>query len=149
LILIASGLFAWLVHGDNGHGMSWSVVGLLVCLATAGELAEMLAGSAGAARRGASRRGLTMSLMGSFVGSVAGAFIGLPIPVVGSAVAAMLFGALGAFGGAFLGERAAERSLGERMSIGSAALVGRVWGTASKLLIGVIMVVVAACDALI
>ncbi len=149
LILAFSGLFAWLVHSASGQGMSWSVVGVLACLATAGELAEMLAGSAGAARRGASRRGLVMSLVGSFVGSIAGAIIGLPIPIVGSAVAAMLFGAIGAFVGAFLGERATERSLGERMSIGSAALVGRVLGTASKLVIGVIMVVVAAFDALV
>jgi uncharacterized protein YqgC (DUF456 family) len=148
LIAAMCGLFAWLVHGDNGQGMSWFVVGLLVCLAGAGEVAEMLAGSAGAARRGASRRGMMMSLVGSFVGSIAGAFVGLPIPIVGSAVAAMLFGAIGAFVGAFLGERAEERSLGERMSIGSAALVGRVLGTASKLLVGVVMVVVAAVDAL-
>ena len=90
-----------------------------------------------------------MSLVGSIVGSFAGAIIGLPIPVVGSAVAAMLFGAGGAFVGAFLGERATERSLGERMSIGTAALVGRVLGTTGKLLIGVMMVVIAGFDAFI
>ena len=128
--------------------ISWSVVGLLACLAVAGELAETLVGSAGAARRGASRRALVMSLVGSTAGSIAGAFIGVPIPIVGSAVAALLFGAIGAFVGAFLGERATQRTLGERTSIGTAALVGRLLGTAGKLLIGVIMVVIAAFDAL-
>jgi uncharacterized protein YqgC (DUF456 family) len=148
LIVVFAGLFAWLVGTESGLGVSWSVVGLLVCLATAGEIAETLAGTAGAARLGASRRALLMSFVGSFAGSIAGAFIGVPIPIVGSAVAALLFGAIGAFVGAFLGERAAQRSLGERMSIGTAALVGRMLGTTGKLLIGVIMVVVAAFDAL-
>ena len=147
LIAVFSGLFAWLVRTESGQGISWSVVGLLVCLAILGELVETLAGSVGAVRRGASRRALMMSLVGSFAGSIAGAFIGVPIPIVGSAVSALLFGAIGAFVGAFLGERAEQRSLSERMSIGTAALVGRVLGTTGKLLIGVIMVVIPAFDA--
>ena len=146
LIVLGAGVFAWFVEAESGPGMSWSIVILLVGLAGAGELAEMLAGSVTAARRGASRRGLLMSLVGSFVGSVSGAFIGLPIPVVGSAVAVVVFGAAGAFVGAFLGERTAERNLDERLAIGAAALVGRVLGTTAKLAISVIMVVVAAFD---
>lgn len=44
--------------------MRWWAVGGLVALAGLGELLELLAGAAGAAKLGASRRSIVMSMLG-------------------------------------------------------------------------------------
>ena len=58
-------------------------------------------------------------------------------------------GGAGAWGGAYLGEMWKGRSQPERLAAGKGALVGRVLGTFSKLLVGVIMVAVFTAAAFI
>jgi uncharacterized protein YqgC (DUF456 family) len=148
LIVLFSALFAWLVRGPDGlPAMSGYVVVVLLLLALAGELVEFLAGMAGAARQRASRRSLALSLVGSIVGSLAGVAVGLPVPVVGSAVAAVVGGALGAFLGAAIGEHWKGTDPQRTLAVGSAAFWGRLWGTAGKLAVGAVMVIVATVDA--
>jgi hypothetical protein len=93
----AHGLFTWLVPHDGSRGVMWNTVWILLTLAVAGEIVEFLAGGTGAANRGASRRSIWLSLIGALVGSVGGAIVGLPIALVGSPIAALLGGAVGAF----------------------------------------------------
>lgn len=147
MIVLFSGLFAWLVQTDAGHGMSWWIVGLLAALAAGGELVEMLASSAGAAKLGASRRALVLSLVGSIAGSIVGVFVGLPVPIVGSAIAVVVFGAGGAFAGAVVGEKWKGSLTQDSVAIGNAAFWGRILGTVGKVAIGISMLVIATVDA--
>lgn len=148
LILLFTALFAWLLpEQPDGVGVSWTIVGVLLVLAVIGEIVEFLAGAAGAAKLGGSRRAVALSVIGAIVGSIGGALIGVPIPIVGPIIGAVGGGGLGAFAGAYAGESWKGRLAEERMAISKAALVGRLLGTLGKLLIGVVMVIVAAVDA--
>lgn len=125
--------------------MDWPTVVVLLLLAGLGEALEMIAGAAGAAKKGASRRSVALSLVGAMAGSIAGAMAGVPIAVVGSLIAAVLGGAIGAFGGAYLGEYWKGVATHEdRVAIGSAAFTGKIAGTAAKILVGAVMCAVFA-----
>ncbi len=147
IVVLAAG-FAWLE--PRARGLGWGTVAALVALAIAGEIIEALAGAAGAARRGGSRRGMALSLVGAAAGSMVGVALGLPIPipVVSSAIAAVVGGAMGAFAGAMLGEHWKGRPVGHQLQIGRAAPFGRLWGTVGKLVVGIVMLVLVAADVL-
>jgi uncharacterized protein YqgC (DUF456 family) len=141
-------LFAWLVPHESSRGLSWTTVWILLALATVGEIIEFVAGAAGAAKRGASRRSIWLSLLGALAGSIVGAIVGLPIALVGSPIAALLGGAAGAFIGAYLGETSAERSHHHSAEVAKGAFLGRLWGTVGKFAVGAVMLGVTAVDAL-
>ena len=147
-IAALAGGFAWLYRDDPTHGLSWGIVTALLVLAAIGELVEFAASAAGAARHGASRRAMVLAAIGTFVGSLAGAIIGVPIPIIGPVVAAVGGGALGAFGGAYLGEIWKGKASQERMAVSSGALVGRILGSVAKLLLGIVMVIIVSIGAL-
>ena len=144
-------LFALFVHLPSGAGISLWSAGVVVALALLGELIEVVAGAAGAAKSGGSRRGMILSMVGAMLASMAGASLGffIPIPVVGPLIGAVAGGAVGAFAGAYAGESWKGRSEDQRFAIGRAAMIGRVLGTVGKLGIGAIMVVVAAVAAFV
>jgi hypothetical protein len=150
VIVALAALFAFfLPEQENGLGISWWAVGGLALLAGIGELLEFAAGAAGAAKQGASRRSMALSLVGAAVGSIGGALVGVPIPIVGPIVAALGGGAAGAFAGAYLGETwKGGRADHEKLSISKAALVGRLLGTVGKLLVGIAMVAYATVESL-
>jgi uncharacterized protein len=147
-LLGLTALFAWLIPHDNSRGISSSAVWILLALAIAGEVIEFVAGAAGAAKRGASRRSIWLSLIGALAGSIGGAIVGLPIAIVGSPIAALLGGAAGAFAGAYLGETWAERPHGQSFEVAKGAFLGRLWGTVGKFAVGAVMLGVTAVDAL-
>ena len=151
-IVVATALFAWLVpsSADTPH-VSWAVVGLLVVLAIVGEVCEFAASAAGAAKQGASRRAIALSVVGAMAGSMIGIAAGvlIPIPIIGSLIGAVSGGALGAFGGAYLGEHWKGSPADQRQSVAEGAFVGRFLGTFAKLAVGAIMVVVATLDSII
>lgn len=144
-------LFVLFIHGSSGSGIGWPMFAVVLTLAVLGEVAELVAGAAGAAKSGGSRRGMLLAMLGAMAGSIAGGLLGvfIPIPVVGSLVGAIVGGALGAFGGAYAGESWKGRSGDERLAISRAAMVGRVLGTVGKLGIGAIMVVVTTIAAFV
>lgn len=119
--------------------MDWPTVAVLFVLAGVGEFLETVTGAAGAAKRGAARRSMVLSVIGAMVGSIVGATAGIPVPLVGPLIAAVLGGALGAFGGAYLGEAWRGSAHDDRVSISSAAFTGKIAGTAAKILIGAVM----------
>jgi uncharacterized protein YqgC (DUF456 family) len=147
-LLGLASLFAWLVPHDSSRGVSWNTVWILLALAIAGEIIEFVAGAAGAAKRGASRRSIWLSLIGGLAGSIGGAIVGLPIALIGSPIAALLGGATGAFVGAYLGESWAKRPQGQSLEVAKGAFVARLWGTVGKLAVGAVMLGVTAVDAL-
>lgn len=123
-------------------GFSWYVVVGVVVLALLGELFELAAGALGVAKVGGSRRSVALALVGSLAGGIAGLFVPIPIPLFGPLLGAVLCGGLGAFAGAVAGERSRGQNLDESIPVGKAAFWGRILGTASKLTIGFLMVVV-------
>lgn len=141
-------LFAWLVPADGGRELTWTTVGTLAALAVLGEVIEFAAGAAGAAKQGASRRAVALSLLGALIGSIVGAIVGLPVPIVGSLAAALLGGAAGAFAGAYLGETWKQRPHETGVAVGKAAFVGRLWGTVGKFAVGAVMLGILAADLL-
>ncbi len=140
-------LFAWLIPADAGRGVTWTTVAVLLALAVLGEVIEFGAGAAGAAKQGASKRGVALSMVGAVVGSVLGLMAGAPIPIVGSFVMALVGGAAGAFFGAYLGETWKGRPEEDRVAAGRGAFAGRIWGTVGKLAVGAIMLAILAWDA--
>ena len=149
IIAVCTALFAGLVHGATGQGIHWLTAGFVILLAVVGEILEVALGAAGAAKQGASRRAMLLSLVGTVAGSLMGAIAGTPIPVLGTILGALGGGALGAFGGAWLGEAWKGTDTDQRTRVGKAALTGRLIGTAAKLFVGGVMFVVAAFDAFV
>jgi uncharacterized protein len=149
LIVAAAAVFALLLPEDAGRGITWITVGILVGLAILGEIIEFGAGAAGAAKQGASRRAIVLSIIGAMVGSITGLAIGAPIPILGSFIMAVLGGAAGAFAGGYLGEAWKGRTEEERMAVGRGAFSGRLWGTVGKLAVGAIMLAILAWDAFV
>jgi uncharacterized protein YqgC (DUF456 family) len=148
MVALAAVCAFFLPEQEGGLGVSWWAVLVLALLAGLGELIEFAAGAAGAAKQGASRRAMMLSLVGAIIGSVAGAIIGLPIPFVGPVVAALGGAGAGAFLGAYLGETWKGRSGEERMNVSKGALVGRLLGTVGKLMVGSVMVVYVTFESL-
>jgi uncharacterized protein YqgC (DUF456 family) len=131
LLLALAGLAEWTTPAQLFSGMTVAVV---LILAVLGEAWEFFAGSAGAKRAGAGRRGALGALGGGLVGAVLGTFL-IPAPVIGT----LLGGGLGAFAGAAGLERRGGRDLRESLRIGRAAGVGHALGLAGKLAASVLV----------
>ena len=140
LVAIAAGL-AYFVNDAVYIDIHSPTVGAILALAVFGEVVEFVAGAAGVKQLGGSRCGGALAVLGSVVGAIAGFFIGVPVPVVGSLIAALLFGGAGAFGGAVAGERWSGKDWDVSIRIGLGALCGKVLGTVLKTLCGTVMLV--------
>lgn len=128
--------------GDAAQGLNWHGVVLLAVIAAGGEVLEVTAGAAGAAKQGASRRAIVLAVAGTFFGSITGAIMGLPIAVFGLLFGALAGGVGGAFAGAYLGEMWKHGRAGKSASVGWGAAIGRLLGTLGKLLAGAVMIVI-------
>lgn len=142
IIVGLAAAFASVLPAANASGLGWEAVGLLIALAVGGEVLETMAGAAGAARKGASRRAMVLAVVGTIAGSITGAIVGLPVPIVGPVLGALAGGAGGAFAGAYLGEMWKGSNADDRFAISWGALIGRLLGTAGKLAVGTVMLVV-------
>ncbi len=145
LIVGLAAIFTYLLPpAEYGRGFGWITVAVLALIAVLGEVIEFAAGAAGAAKHGASRRAMFLSIVGAAVGSITGAAVGIPVPIIGPLVAAVGGGAAGAFGGAYLGEIWKGKLHPERTAVSTGALIGRLFGTVGKLAAGAAMVAVLA-----
>jgi uncharacterized protein len=147
LIVAVTAVFAAVFPEDAGRGIGWTAVAILAALALAGEVLEFVAGAAVAGKRGGSRRGMVLAIVGTILGSLSGALVSLPVPLLGPILGALGGGVLGAFIGAWAGEIWKGRSWDAGIQIATAAVIGRLLGTAGKLILGAMMVVIAAVDA--
>lgn len=142
LIVGAAAVAALLLPPESRLDIGWPTVAGLVVLATFGEVLEFAAGAMGVAKAGGSRRAAALAMVGSVAGGITGMLLGLPIPLIGSVVAGVLGAALGALAGAYLGEDWKGRGFDRSIRVGQAAFWGRLLGTAGKLFMGTLMVVV-------
>jgi len=129
----------WFVADSLQVQIQSPTIAAILFLAIVGEVVEFFAGAAGAKQLGGSRRGSALAILGSIVGALAGLFIGVPVPVVGSVLAALLFGGLGAFGGAVAGERWCGKAWRESLLIGWGAFKGKMLGILLKSICGTVM----------
>ena len=148
LIVIFTAIYAFLLPEGDGEGIGWFSVGCLFGLAVVGEVIEFAAGAAMAGKRGGSRRGMALAIVGTVAGSILGAIVSFPVPIIGPVIGALIGGAAGAYGGAVAGEMWKGKTFEEGAHVGEGAAMGKLLGTAGKLCIGALMVVVAAIDSL-
>jgi uncharacterized protein len=141
LMVAAVGGYAWLTVWNQYVG--WPALLTVFVLAVLSEIVEFVAGAAGSAKAGGSKRGIVGALVGGFVGAIVlTPFI--PIPVVGTVAGACI----GSFAGAFLVEVGIGREMRHSANIGWGAAKGRLWGIASKLAFGVIILIVTVITAI-
>jgi len=143
LILVSAGVFDWLLKSPSRLEITIPLLVGLGILAVLGELIEFFAGSIGVAKKGGSRTSAILALIGSALGGIFGAFVGLPIPVIGSIVGVLFFASAGALVGAVIGEDMQGRDFRGSMGVGMAAFWGRLFGSIGKTIVGGIMVAVA------
>ncbi len=141
-ILVACLAFDACLPLDWRIRIAWPLLVGLAGLAVLGELLEFFAGAAGVRSQGGTRLSALLALVGSVIGGLAGAILGLPVPVVGSVLAVLLFASLGALVGAAAGEDWHGRELGDSLRVGYAAFWGRLLGSLAKTLVGGLMVAV-------
>jgi hypothetical protein len=125
--------FGWLT--DFRSVGVWTIA-LVVGLAFAGELLETWIGFRFAKAYGGSRA----AGWGALIGGVAGALVGVPIPLIGSVI--------GAFAGSFLGAALFEYARQQQPDVaaraGWGAVLGRAAAAAAKMALGVVIGVVGA-----
>ncbi|MCG8649463.1 MAG: DUF456 family protein [Pirellulales bacterium] len=133
-------LYTWLGPEQGRAAVSvWLLLAALL-FALLGEVVEFAASAMGAQKAGASRKSTLYAILGSMIGAVAGALLGLPALGIGSVLAAILLGGLGAAGGAMYGEWSDGKSWRESLPVGQAAFWGRTLGTLGKVLAGMVIV---------
>ncbi|MEX0794925.1 MAG: DUF456 domain-containing protein [Pirellulaceae bacterium] len=146
-VLVAfSLLYALLLPEDMTPRVSLTMVAVIFGLAVLGEIVEFIAGAAGAAQQGGNRKGMALAVVGAFVGSIVGAILLAWLPILGTIIGALGGGSVGAFAGAWAGELGSQRTHAERYHIGRGAAIGRLLGTAGKMAIGAIMLVLVTFD---
>jgi uncharacterized protein len=142
-IMVVAGVTYWLVPKDYLAHTPAVMVLVLLGLALVGEAIEFAAGALGVGKLGGSKRSAALAVVGSLVGAIAGMFVGLPIPIVGSLIASVLLGGVGALAGAALGERWVGKDWHGSLEVGFAAFWGKLLGTFGKVVCGAIMAGIA------
>ena len=139
LMVLFPVILEWWQPGQFMFG--WPVLFVAVSLALLGEVLEFVLGAAGSRHAGGSKRAAVLAIVGSFIGAIVGT--ALPLPIVGTLIGACA----GAFVGSLLGDLWAGRTLFQSFRAGRGAATGRLWGMASKLAVGAVIVVVLAIAA--
>jgi len=129
--------YAWLT-GFQAVGAA--TIGVALALAVVGEVLETWLGFGLARRYGGSRR----AGWGALAGGIVGALFGVPVPIVGSVIGAFV----GAFTGAALFEYSWSGTTAVAVRAGWGAVLGRAAAAATKIALGVVIVVVTTFAAL-
>lgn len=104
----------------------WYTFLIAAIFAALGEAIEFLAGALGAAKAGASKKGMIGATIGTLLGAIIGTFFG---PIIGSIIGGVLGAALGAFIGEY---HYASRHWKEAGKASAGAAIGRVIATIGK-----------------
>jgi len=120
----------------RGVGVATLVTTMI--LATVGEVIEWWIGFRYARQYGGTRR----AGWGALIGGLVGAVLGIPVPIIGSVIGSFL----GSFAGAAIFEY--THAPDNALRTGWGALLGRMWATAAKTSLGLVMAVIALFAAL-
>jgi uncharacterized protein YqgC (DUF456 family) len=144
LILIPLGLPGlWImVGGILGYGwltdfrsVGVATIAIALAIAFLGEIVDNWLGFRFAKRYG----GSTRSGWGALLGGLVGAGVGVPVAIVGSVIGAFI----GSFVGAAVFEYTYSRHAGVATRAGWGALLGRAAGSAAKIALGLVLVVIS------
>ena len=117
------------------HRLPWWSVLILFGLACLAEIIEGIAGFLGAKQA----KGSIWSSFGALGGGIVGAIVGSGfLPLIGTLVGALV----GTFGGAYLVEYYRTQSHEGSGQVAKGALIGRIVGSVSKVLISLVMIVI-------
>lgn len=133
ILVLAFAGYAWATGFDVHVG--WPAIIALVVIGLIAEGVEFIAGGAGAAKAGGTKRGMAGALVGGLIGAIALSPIFIIGPIVGACA--------GAFIGAFIVEYAIDPDHQRSLTIGWGAAKGRFIGIISKLAFGFIMLIIA------
>jgi uncharacterized protein YqgC (DUF456 family) len=135
--LIVGGVAIYAMLTGFGVYVGWWTLAVLLVLGIAAEVAEFLAGTAGAKQAGGSRRAGLGAIVGALLG---GLFLTpvIPIPIVGTVIGLCL----GAFIGAGAMEMTARQDVAHSFRVGTGAAKGRFYGIIVKLCFAVVMLFV-------
>ncbi len=122
LMVMVTTIYACFAPAHSPAAIGWRTVVTILVLAAVGEIVEVVASAMGVSKQGGSRQSAVMALLGSIGGGMLGVLIGVPIPLVGSVVAAVFFAGLGAMAGAILGEISVGQRLDTSWRVGKAVL---------------------------
>lgn len=126
-----------------GYYIGWESVIVLFVLCILAEGVEFLAGAAGSAQAGGSKRGMVGAIVGGLVGGIAGSIL-IPVPILGTII--------GAVGGSFAGSALIERMIHpdsqRAIRIGIGAAKGRFWGIIIKSGFGIVIAGISLVTAL-
>ncbi len=137
-IILGAVVIAWVATGFEHFG--WVGLLFMTGLAVMGEVLETAAAGYGAAKFGGGRGTIISALIGCFAGAVLFTPL-IPVPLIGTVIGACL----GSFLAAALYEYIQmERQAHQALWTGFGAALGKVGGIFAKLLVGVIMLVIAA-----
>lgn len=134
LMVLGVVLYAW---STGFEYIGWWSIGIIIVLGLAAELVELLAGAAGSAKAGGSKRGMA----GAIVGGVVGGIVGTPVlPIIGTIAGSIIGCALGAY----LIETSIGKGHTESLNISVGAAKGRAVGLIAKSAFGIVMGLIAA-----
>ena len=142
LLGVAAGVH-WLAPPEYRAWLPINAIAIMGALAVMGEVLEFAAGALGVGKLGGSKRSAALALLGSLIGAIGGMFVGIPIPLIGSLLASLVLGGVGAYLGAAIGERWAGRDWSKSLEVGYAAFWGKLLGTFGKIACGAIMAGIA------
>lgn len=114
--------------------VGWGAVALVVGLALVGEALEALFGFRMARRYGGAGR----AGWGALIGGLIGAVVGTPLPIIGNIVGAFV----GAFVGAALFQYTAVPEVRGSLGAGWGAVLGRAFGAAIKIGLGLVIAII-------
>jgi uncharacterized protein YqgC (DUF456 family) len=131
-------LFAWWRAEDKVFS-SYILIAIVV-LALLGELVEFFSGVVGAKKAGARFLGSLGAIIGALIGAIIGTFV---VPIVGT----LLGSCAGAAVGACVFEVLGGRRIGDTVSLGLGAGLGRFFGTTAKMVLGILIWFIVAVAA--
>ncbi|HEV7301396.1 MAG TPA: DUF456 domain-containing protein [Tepidisphaeraceae bacterium] len=134
LMVLATAIYAWVT---NGIYIGWPGLIALTILAGLAEIVEFVAGGAGAAKAGGSKRAFVGALVGGILGAI---FFSIPLPIIGTIIGIVL----GTFLGAVAVEVLVKKDTGIALRVGYGAAIGRLIGIITKVTFGLVMFVVGA-----
>ncbi len=141
LMLIAHATFGMATGWGNYVG--WESVIALFVLAVVAEVVEFVAGAAGSAKAGGTKRGMIGAIVGGLVGGIVGTGL-IPIPILGTIIGAVG----GSFAGAAMVERMIDSDTDRAIAIGIGAAKGRFWGILIKSGFGIVMGLISVIAAI-
>jgi hypothetical protein len=122
---------------SHGQFIGWSTLLFLTVLALIAEVADTIAGGAGAKRANASSRGRWGAFLGGILGGIFLTFL-IPFFIIGTIVGICV----GCFLGALIAELSTGRDTAHAVRVGAGAAVGRIAGLMAKMVLGTVILLI-------